>query len=96
MELHEIYRDAYNTSHHDAYCYFLTGKCSHGGPGDITAGLTKSLDGINKDASDSSHGSLHNQAADVAIDASVQLLEKIQKNIDDPNFFRYTWGINLF
>ncbi|ROL50875.1 von Willebrand factor A domain-containing protein 7 [Anabarilius grahami] len=64
------------------------GKCSHGGPGDITAGLTKSLDGINKDASDSSHGSLHNQAADVAIDASEQLLEKIWKNIEDPGFFR--------
>lgn len=54
----------------------------------------KSLDGINKDASDSSHGSLHNKAADVAIDASVQLLEKIWKNNDDANFF--TWGINSF
>ncbi|XP_016345063.1 von Willebrand factor A domain-containing protein 7-like [Sinocyclocheilus anshuiensis] len=64
------------------------GKCSHGGPGDITAGLTKSLDGINKDASDSSHGSLHNKAADVAIDASVQLLEKIWKNNNEANFFR--------
>lgn len=92
-ELHEIYRDTFNTSHLDAYCHFLTGKCSHGGPGDFTTGLKKSLDGINKDASDSSHGSLHNKAADVAIDASVQLLEMIGKNIEEPNFFRYTRGL---
>lgn len=64
------------------------GKCSHGGTLDLTTGVGRSWDGINKDAIDSSHGLLHNKAADVAIAASVQLLEKIWKNNDDANFFR--------
>jgi len=71
----------------------LTGKCSHGGTADLTTGFGRSWDGINKDAVDSSHGSLHNKAADVGIAASVQLLEKIWKDNDDPNFFRYTCKI---
>ncbi|ROL50879.1 hypothetical protein DPX16_15123 [Anabarilius grahami] len=50
------------------------GKCSHGGFPDYP-------EGINKDYRDSSHGSLHNQAADVAIDACVQLLEKILRSL---------------
>ncbi|RXN19539.1 beta-galactosidase-1 2 [Labeo rohita] len=53
-------------------------KCSHGDPGI----------GINKDAIDSSHGLDHHKAADVATTASVQLLEKIWKNNDDPSFFK--------
>ncbi|XP_067311984.1 von Willebrand factor A domain-containing protein 7 [Pseudorasbora parva] len=60
------------------------GKCSHGG-------FPYSPDGINKDYSASSHGSLHNIAADVAINASVQLLEKILGSLtEDPalNFLR--------
>ncbi|XP_048050232.1 von Willebrand factor A domain-containing protein 7 isoform X2 [Megalobrama amblycephala] len=60
------------------------GKCSHGGFPDYP-------EGINKDYSDSSHGSLHNQAADIAIDACVQLLEKILRSLKkDPalNFLR--------
>lgn len=68
--------------------FILTGKCSHGGFPDYP-------EGINKDYSDSSHGSLHNQAADVAIDACVQLLEKILRSLKkDPalNFLR--WGVN--
>ncbi|KAK7175492.1 hypothetical protein R3I93_002416 [Phoxinus phoxinus] len=64
------------------------GKCSHGGTLDFTTGFGRSWDGINKDGSDSSHGSLHNQAVDVAIAASVQLLEKIWKSNDEPTFYR--------
>ncbi|XP_016116343.1 von Willebrand factor A domain-containing protein 7-like [Sinocyclocheilus grahami] len=59
------------------------GKCSHGGFLDLTTGIWRSWDGINKDYSDSSHGSRHKEAADVAITASVQLLEKIWENIDN-------------
>ncbi|XDV12203.1 hypothetical protein PO909_000918 [Leuciscus waleckii] len=68
------------------------GKCSHGGSPDKTTVAGRSWDGINKDYSDSSHGSHHNKAADVAIDASVQLLEKIRERIDRENgnnFRRY-------
>ncbi|KAI2666891.1 von Willebrand factor A domain-containing protein 7 [Labeo rohita] len=63
------------------------GKCSHGGTLDFTTGFGRGWDGINKDAIDSSHGLDHHKAADVAIAASVQLLEKIWNN-DDPSFFR--------
>ncbi|XDV12204.1 hypothetical protein PO909_000919 [Leuciscus waleckii] len=64
------------------------GKCSHGGTLDFTTGFRRGWDGINKDAIDSSHGSLHHKAANVAIAASVQLLEKIWKSNDDPTFYR--------
>ncbi|XP_056305971.1 von Willebrand factor A domain-containing protein 7-like [Danio aesculapii] len=64
------------------------GKCSHGGKSDFTTGFRKSWNGINKDAIDSSHGLLHNQAAEVAIAATVQLLEKIWKSNNDANYFR--------
>jgi len=68
--------------------FILTVKCSNGGFPDYP-------DGINKDYSDSSHGELHNKAANVSINASVQLLEKIWRSLKkDPalNFFR--WRIN--
>nr|XP_003198081.1 von Willebrand factor A domain-containing protein 7-like [Danio rerio] len=64
------------------------GKCSHGGPLDFTTGFRKSWNGINKDAIDASHGLLHHKAADVAIAATVQLLEKIWKSNNDANYFR--------
>lgn len=57
------------------------GKCSHGGFRDF-------LFGINKDFSASCHGLQHNKAADVAIDASVQLLEEIRNRSNDLSFFR--------
>ncbi|ROL50889.1 von Willebrand factor A domain-containing protein 7 [Anabarilius grahami] len=60
------------------------GKCSHGNFPGYTAG-------INKDYSDSSHGQFHMQAADVSINASVQLLKSIWgslKNDKNLNFFR--------
>ncbi|XP_051743803.1 von Willebrand factor A domain-containing protein 7-like [Ctenopharyngodon idella] len=62
------------------------GKCSHGGTLDLSTGIGRSWDGINKDAGDSSHGLLHLKAAEMAIAASMQLLEKIQTSNDD--FFR--------
>ncbi|KAK2917074.1 hypothetical protein Q8A67_001448 [Cirrhinus molitorella] len=68
-----------------------TGKCSHGGTLDFTTGIRRSWDGINKDHSDSSHGTKHNQAAEIAIEASVQLLENIQeklKKTGENNFLR--------
>ncbi|KAK7175487.1 hypothetical protein R3I93_002411 [Phoxinus phoxinus] len=64
------------------------GKCSHGGTLDFTTGFGRGWDGINKDGSDSSHGSLHKQAADMAIAATVQLMEKIWKSNDEPTFYR--------
>ncbi|CAM4325934.1 unnamed protein product [Leuciscus chuanchicus] len=68
------------------------GKCSHGGTLDITTGIGKGWNGINKDYySKSSHGGQHDDAANVAIDASVQLLENIWKSIDTEggnNFLR--------
>ncbi|KAI2666895.1 von Willebrand factor A domain-containing protein 7 [Labeo rohita] len=64
------------------------GKCSHGGTFDFSTGIGRGWDGINKDAIDSSHGLDHHKAADMAVTASVQLLDKIWKNNDDPSFFR--------
>ncbi|RXN33264.1 von Willebrand factor A domain-containing 7-like protein [Labeo rohita] len=63
-------------------------KCSHGGTFDFSTGIGRGWDGINKDAIDSSHGLDHHKAADMAVTASVQLLDKIWKNNDDPSFFR--------
>ncbi|XDV12202.1 hypothetical protein PO909_000917 [Leuciscus waleckii] len=65
------------------------GKCSHGGTLDITTGIEKGWNGINKDYySKSSHGGQHDDAANVAIDVSVQLLENIWKSIDTEDFCR--------
>ncbi|KAI2666893.1 ATP-dependent 6-phosphofructokinase [Labeo rohita] len=62
------------------------GKCSHGGTPDFTTGFGKGCDGISKDYKDSSHGFLHNEAAEVATEASVQLLEKIWKSTNADQF----------
>ncbi|XP_051988942.1 von Willebrand factor A domain-containing protein 7-like [Xyrauchen texanus] len=64
------------------------GKCSHGGALDFTTGRGKSWDGTNKDYSESNHGSLHDKASSVAIDATVELLEKIQRKITNEKFLR--------
>ncbi len=71
----------------DQIYIFLTGKCSHGSFRDFPFG-------INKDFSASCHGLQHNKSADLAIDASVQLLEEIRNRSDDLSFFRYTCRIN--
>ncbi|XP_051569459.1 von Willebrand factor A domain-containing protein 7-like [Myxocyprinus asiaticus] len=64
------------------------GKCSHGGALDFTTGRGKSWDGTNKDFNESNHGSLHDKASSVAIDATVELLEKIQRKIKNDKFLR--------
>ncbi|XP_061888792.1 von Willebrand factor A domain-containing protein 7-like [Entelurus aequoreus] len=63
------------------------GKCSHGGSFDQTS-IRDPVGGINKDDITSSHGSLHHQAADLAINATLELLEDIRIAVGDKNFLR--------
>ncbi|XP_051939466.1 von Willebrand factor A domain-containing protein 7-like [Hippocampus zosterae] len=63
------------------------GKCSHGGSFDQTS-KRDPVGGINKDQNGSSHGSLHHEAADLAVNATVELLEDIRLAIGDKNFLR--------
>ncbi|PWA19359.1 hypothetical protein CCH79_00018338 [Gambusia affinis] len=63
------------------------GKCSHGGIFDQTS-RTEPTGGINKDTDGSSHGQLHRTAADLAMDATVDLLEDIRVAIGDRTFLR--------
>ncbi|XP_014327674.2 von Willebrand factor A domain-containing protein 7-like [Xiphophorus maculatus] len=63
------------------------GKCSHGGVYDQTS-RTEPTGGINKDTNSSSHGQLHRTAADLAVDATVDLLEDIRVAIGDRTFLR--------
>ncbi|XP_077380532.1 von Willebrand factor A domain-containing protein 7-like [Festucalex cinctus] len=63
------------------------GKCSHGGSFDKTS-KREPVGGINKDVIESSHGSLHHEAADLAVNATVELLEDIRTAVGDKNFLR--------
>ncbi|XP_048105322.1 von Willebrand factor A domain-containing protein 7-like isoform X1 [Alosa alosa] len=63
------------------------GKCSHGGSADLTS-QTEPRGGINKDAVDSAHGSLHADAARVATAATSQLLQDIRGAVGDEDFLR--------
>nr|XP_046264832.1 von Willebrand factor A domain-containing protein 7-like [Scatophagus argus] len=63
------------------------GKCSHGGSFDRTS-KQDPVGGINKDAVGSSHGSLHHKAADLAINATMELLEDVRVAVGDKNFLR--------
>ncbi|KAM3622807.1 uncharacterized protein V6R79_003398 [Siganus canaliculatus] len=63
------------------------GKCSHGGSFDRTS-KTDPVGGISKDDIGSSHGSLHHQAADLAVNATMELLEDIRVAVGDKNFLR--------
>ncbi|XP_068178147.1 von Willebrand factor A domain-containing protein 7-like isoform X2 [Antennarius striatus] len=65
----------------------LAGKCSHGGSFDKTS-KQEPTGGINKDTIGSSHGSLHHKAADLAMDATVELLEDIRLAVGEKNFLR--------
>lgn len=47
------------------------------------------MGGINKDDAGSSHGSLHHKAADLAVNATMELLEDIRVAVGDKNFLRY-------
>ncbi|XP_029949227.1 von Willebrand factor A domain-containing protein 7-like [Salarias fasciatus] len=64
------------------------GKCSHGGFSDRTS-FKDPVGGINKDTRDSSHGFLHQEAADLALDATLELLEDIRVAVGDRNFLRF-------
>ncbi|KAG8014446.1 von Willebrand factor A domain-containing protein 7 [Nibea albiflora] len=63
------------------------GKCSHGGPFDKTS-KRDPVGGISKDDIGSSHGYLHHKAADLAVNATVELLEDIRLAVGDKNFLR--------
>uniref|UniRef100_A0A3B4U9U7 von Willebrand factor A domain-containing protein 7-like n=1 Tax=Seriola dumerili TaxID=41447 RepID=A0A3B4U9U7_SERDU len=64
-----------------------TGKCSHGGSFDKTS-KRDPVGGISKDDVGSSHGSLHHKAADLAVNATMELLEDIRGAVGDKNFLR--------
>ncbi|KAK7929289.1 hypothetical protein WMY93_005684 [Mugilogobius chulae] len=63
------------------------GKCSHGGSFDKTS-KRDPTGGISKDTVSSSHGSLHPQAADLAVNATIELLEDIRLAVGDKDFLR--------
>ncbi|XP_054907663.1 von Willebrand factor A domain-containing protein 7-like [Poeciliopsis prolifica] len=63
------------------------GKCSHGGFFDRTKGIGPK-GGINKDSFDSEHGYLHNQAANLAIAATSELLEDVRSAAGDRGFLQ--------
>lgn len=63
------------------------GKCSHGGPGDLTS-TTVPRGGINKDERRLDNVAVHNTAVSLATIASVQLIEDIRFAVGDRNFLR--------
>ncbi|KAJ8258047.1 hypothetical protein GJAV_G00192600 [Gymnothorax javanicus] len=63
------------------------GKCSHGGLADISR-LTEPTGGINKDTVDAAHGHLHRAAANMAIRASMELLEDIRGATGENDFLQ--------
>ena len=66
----------------------LRGKCSHGGFFDRTS-RQDPVGGINKDDLSSDHASLHLKATDVALEASMELLEDIRVAVGENNFLQY-------
>ncbi|MBN3304681.1 VWA7 protein, partial [Amia calva] len=64
------------------------GKCSHGGTFDFTS-RSSPKGGINKDSETSNHGHLHKDAGDLAVAASVELLEDIRNAVGDDLFLRF-------
>ncbi|XP_067106281.1 von Willebrand factor A domain-containing protein 7-like [Osmerus mordax] len=63
------------------------GKCSHGGLFDQTSGQD-AVGGINKDDVGASHGHMHHVAAEVAVDATTELLEDLRAFAGDRDFLR--------
>ncbi|KAM9792685.1 von Willebrand factor A domain-containing protein 7 [Neosynchiropus ocellatus] len=63
------------------------GKCSHGGSFDKTSERDP-VGGISKDDVGSSHGSLHPKAADLAVNATIELLEDIRLAVGDKEFLQ--------
>ncbi|XP_051993059.1 von Willebrand factor A domain-containing protein 7-like [Xyrauchen texanus] len=64
-----------------------TGKCSHGGIFDLTS-RREPTGGINKDTISSQHGFLHNRAANLAINATMEVLEDIRLATNNTAFLR--------
>ncbi len=67
------------------------GKCSHGGLGDFSSTLTPE-GGINKDSNQNrlaNHYTLHEEAANVAMQATVNFLEDIRETVGDEVFRRF-------
>ncbi|CAJ1052706.1 Hypothetical predicted protein [Xyrichtys novacula] len=64
-----------------------SGKCSHGGTFDRTS-RRDPVGGINKDTVKSNHGFLHEKAADLAVKATMELLEDIRVAVGDKSFLR--------
>lgn len=65
------------------------GKCSHGGFWDLSSDL-EGTGGINKDSISldwSPHAQLHDEAAEVAVQASVNLLQDIRRAVNDDTKF---------
>ncbi|KAA8595044.1 hypothetical protein FQN60_012179, partial [Etheostoma spectabile] len=60
----------------------------HGGTFDRTS-RQEPVGGISKDDVGSSHGSLYHKAADLAVNATMELLENIKVAVGDKNFLRY-------
>ncbi|CAK6969157.1 von Willebrand factor A domain-containing protein 7-like [Scomber scombrus] len=63
------------------------GKCSHGGFFDWTS-RRDPVGGINKDDLSSDHASFHHNATDVALEASMELLEDIRVAVGENNFLQ--------
>nr|XP_043898266.1 von Willebrand factor A domain-containing protein 7-like isoform X1 [Solea senegalensis] len=63
------------------------GKCSHGGKFDRTRKMDPK-GGINKDTLDSEHGHLHNQAANMAIAATSEVLQDVRAAAGDKEFLQ--------
>ncbi|CAK6953310.1 Hypothetical predicted protein [Scomber scombrus] len=63
------------------------GKCSHGGTLDQTS-RGDPVGGISKDDVSASHGSLHHKAADMAVKATMELLEDIRVAVGNKNFLQ--------
>lgn len=64
-----------------------SGKCSHGGPSDLTSG-TSPRGGIHKDERRPDNKIYHDAAVKVATDATLQLLEDIRLAAGDVDFLR--------
>ncbi|KAL1023649.1 hypothetical protein UPYG_G00044030 [Umbra pygmaea] len=66
----------------------LNGKCSHGGPSDLTSSVDP-RGGISKDELRPDNEKLHNNAVTVAISATLQLLEDIRGAAGDKEYLRF-------
>ncbi len=66
----------------------VKGKCSHGGETDLSSSQNP-RGGISKDESHSHNANLHNDAVNLAAEATMELLEDIRGAIGNNNYLRY-------